>query len=95
MLRDTWDDSLDCFILEKVVAVLGDILYEDLGIKDSNLKEEMYRQIDLVVNVAAITKFDERYRHTLVYTFFLSTHYSLYFFLSLIISLCSMRIYMT
>ncbi|GAY53867.1 hypothetical protein CUMW_152270 [Citrus unshiu] len=61
VLRDTWGDSLDCFILEKVVAVPGDILYEDLGIKDSNLKEEMYRQIDLVVNVAAITKFDERY----------------------------------
>ncbi|KAK9204470.1 hypothetical protein WN943_014730 [Citrus x changshan-huyou] len=61
VLRDTWGDSLDSFILEKVAAVPGDILYEDLGIKDSNLKEEMYRQIDLVVNVAAITKFDERY----------------------------------
>lgn len=70
VLRDTWGDSLDSFILEKVVAVPGDISYEDLGITDSNLKEEMYRQIDLVVNVAAITKFDGRYRHTFVYTFF-------------------------
>ncbi|KAH9699842.1 Fatty acyl-CoA reductase 3 [Citrus sinensis] len=61
VLRDTWGDSLDSFILEKVAAVPGDISYEDLGIKDSNLKEEMCRQIDLVVNVAAITKFDERY----------------------------------
>ncbi|GAY69149.1 hypothetical protein CUMW_269820 [Citrus unshiu] len=61
VLRDTWGDSLDSFILEKVVAVPGDISYEDLGIKNSNLKEEMYRQIDLVINVAAITKFDERY----------------------------------
>ncbi|KAH9723824.1 putative fatty acyl-CoA reductase 4 [Citrus sinensis] len=61
VLRDTWGDRLDSFILEKVAAVPGDILYEDLGIKDSNLKEEIYRQIDLVVNVAAITKFDERY----------------------------------
>ncbi|KAK9185671.1 hypothetical protein WN943_026030 [Citrus x changshan-huyou] len=61
VLKDTWGDNLDYFIQEKVIAVPGDISYEDLGIKDFNLKEEMYRQIDLVVNVAAITKFDERY----------------------------------
>ncbi|KAH9723822.1 putative fatty acyl-CoA reductase 4 [Citrus sinensis] len=61
LIRAGDDKSAKQCMFREVAAVPGDILYEDLGIKDSNLKEEIYRQIDLVVNVAAITKFDERY----------------------------------
>ena len=52
--------DLSSFISERVTLVPGDITCENLGVKDSNLVEEMWREVDVVVNLAATTNFDER-----------------------------------
>ncbi|KAF2321640.1 hypothetical protein GH714_000841 [Hevea brasiliensis] len=61
VLREKYGESLSSFVSEKVTAVAGDISYEDLGVKDSYLRNEMWREIDVVVNFAATTNFDDRY----------------------------------
>ncbi|KAJ6717045.1 MALE STERILITY PROTEIN 2-RELATED [Salix koriyanagi] len=61
VLREKHGASLQSFISEKVTPVAGDISYEDLGVKDSSLKDEMWREVDVVLNFAATTDFDERY----------------------------------
>lgn len=38
----------------------GDISHEDLGLKNSKLEKELRREVDVVVNSAATTNFDER-----------------------------------
>ncbi|CAI0553389.1 unnamed protein product, partial [Linum tenue] len=65
VLKDEWGAGFQSFISEKVVAVAGDVSSEDLGIVDLHLKEEILKEADLVLNFAAITKFDERYDVTL------------------------------
>lgn len=61
VLKQKMGTNFSCFISEKVTAVPGDITCEDLGIKESELKEELLRDIDVIVNLAATTNFDERY----------------------------------
>jgi len=62
VLRDNLgDEKLNTLLSEKVVPVAGDIAMDHLGMKDSNLRERMQKEIDIVVNVAATTNFDERY----------------------------------
>ncbi|GMP99006.1 hypothetical protein CsSME_00046659 [Camellia sinensis var. sinensis] len=61
VLREKLGANLNSFIAEKVTPVPGDITLENLGVKDSNLVEEMWREVDIVVNLAATTNFDERY----------------------------------
>ncbi|PSS03141.1 Alcohol-forming fatty acyl-CoA reductase [Actinidia chinensis var. chinensis] len=61
VLREKMGTSLNSFLSEKVTLVPGDITCENLGVKDSNLVEEMWREVDVVVNLAATTNFDERY----------------------------------
>ncbi|CAJ2652631.1 unnamed protein product [Trifolium pratense] len=61
LLRDKWSEKFDSFITEKVMAIAGDIAVENLGLKDENLKNTMFQEIDIIVNLAASTKFDERY----------------------------------
>ena len=60
MLKEKWGKNLSSFISEKVTVVPGDISFEDLGLKDSSLREELWNQIDVIVNLAATTNFDER-----------------------------------
>ncbi|VVB04670.1 unnamed protein product [Arabis nemorensis] len=55
------DEILNTLLSEKVVPVAGDISLDNFGVKDSNLREHMKNEIDIVVNVAATTNFDERY----------------------------------
>lgn len=54
-------NKFSSFISEKVTAVPGDISTRNLGVKDSVLSEEMLREVDVVINIAANTNFDERY----------------------------------
>ncbi|KAJ4958802.1 hypothetical protein NE237_025913 [Protea cynaroides] len=61
VLREKWVAGFDSFITEKVTTVAGDITYENLGIEASDLREDMWREIDMVVNIAATTNFDDRY----------------------------------
>ena len=60
VLREKMGTNLNSFLSEKVTLVPGDITCENLGVKDSNLVEEMWREVDVVVNLAATTNFDER-----------------------------------
>ena len=52
--------NFDSFISEKVVAVVGNVSLEMLGVKDVKRSEEMLKEIDIIVHSAATTKFDER-----------------------------------
>ncbi|KAJ1440664.1 hypothetical protein SESBI_01731 [Sesbania bispinosa] len=61
MLKENLGGNFISFVSEKVTLVPGDISREDLGLKDSNLKEEIYNQTDVIINLAATTNFDERY----------------------------------
>ena len=61
VLKEKWGRGFDSFILEKLVPIPGDISYENLGIEDSNLRNEIWKDIDFIVNSAATTNFNERY----------------------------------
>lgn len=61
VLKEKHGANLNSFVLEKAKIVPGDITCENLGVKDSGLLEEMWKQVDVVVNLAANTNFDERY----------------------------------
>ncbi|KAE8691709.1 Multidrug resistance protein ABC transporter family [Hibiscus syriacus] len=61
ILRNHWDSKFDHLISSKVIAVAGDVSSENLGVKDSNLREKMWNEIEIIVNAAATTDFNERY----------------------------------
>lgn len=61
VLKQKMGTNFNTFIQEKVTVVPGDITSEDLAIKESKLKEELWRDVDVIVNLAATTNFDERY----------------------------------
>lgn len=45
---------------DKVLAVAGNIMENNLGIKDMNLLDTMVANVNIVVNAAATTNFIER-----------------------------------
>ncbi|XP_010503103.1 PREDICTED: probable fatty acyl-CoA reductase 4 isoform X2 [Camelina sativa] len=55
------DGNLKALVSDKVIPIPGDISVDNLGVKDSDLLKRMWNEIDIVVNVAATTNFDERY----------------------------------
>ncbi|XP_026437678.1 fatty acyl-CoA reductase 8-like [Papaver somniferum] len=61
VLRERQGVRYTTFISEKVTPVAGDISLENLGIDDSNLISTIRKEIDVVANFAATTKFDKRY----------------------------------
>lgn len=61
VLRAKHGTGFDSFIREKVIPVAGDITLQNLGIEDTLLREALWKEIDIVVNVAATTGFYERY----------------------------------
>ncbi|KAE9620603.1 hypothetical protein Lal_00019853 [Lupinus albus] len=61
LLKESHGAKFNSFISKKLTLVPGDISQEDLNLKDSVLQEEIYNQIDVIVNLAATTNFDERY----------------------------------
>ncbi|CAI9262922.1 unnamed protein product [Lactuca saligna] len=61
VMKEKYHTNLQSFLSEKVILVPGDITCENLGIKDSCLKEDMWRDVEVVVNTAASTNFFERY----------------------------------
>ncbi|GKE28190.1 alcohol-forming fatty acyl-CoA reductase-like protein, partial [Tanacetum coccineum] len=60
-VKEKYGARLQSFLSEKVNLVAGDITCENLGIQDSFMNEQIWREVDIVVNVAASTKFNERY----------------------------------
>ncbi|KAL1329012.1 hypothetical protein AAHE18_12G009800 [Arachis hypogaea] len=61
LLKETLGANFNCFVSEKLSVVSGDISQQNLGLKDSILMDEIHNQIDVIVNVAATTNFNERY----------------------------------
>uniref|UniRef100_A0A6N2MNM2 Fatty acyl-CoA reductase n=1 Tax=Salix viminalis TaxID=40686 RepID=A0A6N2MNM2_SALVM len=61
VLREQHGANFLSFISEKLSPVPGDISCVDLGIRDSLLKDQMWNEVDTVINFAATTNFDERY----------------------------------
>lgn len=76
VLKEKLGENFNPFISEKVTLVPGDITFENLGVNDPNLVEEMRKEVDIVVNLAATTNFDDRYG--LLFSF----HFILFWFLS-------------
>ncbi|XP_060217177.1 fatty acyl-CoA reductase 3-like [Lycium barbarum] len=60
VLREKLGHNLQGLIEDKVFPVAGDIACDSLGI-NFELKDDMCREIDTIVNSAATTRFDERY----------------------------------
>ncbi|XP_062083691.1 probable fatty acyl-CoA reductase 4 isoform X2 [Humulus lupulus] len=61
VLREERGKDFDEFINEKLIAVAGDIAYEDLRIEDVNLRHQLWDNLDIILNSAATTDFYERY----------------------------------
>uniref|UniRef100_A0A7N0SW67 Fatty acyl-CoA reductase n=1 Tax=Kalanchoe fedtschenkoi TaxID=63787 RepID=A0A7N0SW67_KALFE len=62
VVKEKWVSDLSNLISERVtMPVAGDISCEDLGVKEDQLKNEMWNEVDVVVNLAATVNFDERY----------------------------------
>ncbi|KAF7121107.1 hypothetical protein RHSIM_Rhsim13G0109500 [Rhododendron simsii] len=62
VLREKWGEDFNSRISEKVIPVSGDVTSEDLiSLEKSDLRDELWRDIDVIVHSAATTKFDERY----------------------------------
>ncbi|KAK9126435.1 hypothetical protein Scep_015281 [Stephania cephalantha] len=62
VLRENYGtrSSFESFISDKLTAVAGDIALKDMGVKDSHIKEQLLQEVDIIVNFAATTRFDER-----------------------------------
>ncbi|KAF7103009.1 hypothetical protein CFC21_104052 [Triticum aestivum] len=60
VLKEKHGMGFDDFIEEKICPLAGDIMYENFGLDTANLRE-LSKDIDIIVNIAAITNFSERY----------------------------------
>ncbi|KAK4440625.1 Fatty acyl-CoA reductase 3 [Sesamum alatum] len=60
VLKEKNGANLNSLIQEKVSLLAGDITRHNLGLESSTL-EELFGQVDLIINLAASTDFDERY----------------------------------
>lgn len=60
VLREQYGKEFSAFVSEKISPVAGDIACENLGIEDCDLREILWREVDVVLNVAATTNFYER-----------------------------------
>ncbi|XP_019453889.1 PREDICTED: alcohol-forming fatty acyl-CoA reductase-like [Lupinus angustifolius] len=61
LLKEKVGPNFNSFLSEKLTLVPGDISRQDLGLEDFILREEIYNQTDVIINLAATTNFDERY----------------------------------
>lgn len=59
MLKDTHGDSYEDFMNRKLTAVSGTISSDGLGFS-KDMAKEISRNVDIIVNSAATTTFDER-----------------------------------
>lgn len=61
---------LSSVVDDKVLPISGDISKKNMGIKNSQLREHMFKEIDIIINSAATTNFDERYIYIQINIFF-------------------------
>ncbi|GJN15461.1 hypothetical protein PR202_gb02379 [Eleusine coracana subsp. coracana] len=60
LLREKYGERYRQFMEEKVIALAGDIIYQNLGL-EAPMLEDLAKDIDIIVNIAATTNFYERY----------------------------------
>ncbi|KAL8057805.1 hypothetical protein ABFX02_04G207300 [Erythranthe guttata] len=60
VVKEKYGANLNSLILKKITVLNGDITRDDLGLQESIL-EELFQEVDIIVNSAATTDFDERY----------------------------------
>lgn len=78
--NDLGEENLNDLVREKIVPVPGDISIHNLGVKDSDLLQRMCSEIDIIINIAATTNFDERYLPKLVILDEYTEKLTLYYF---------------
>ena len=61
VLKEECGEDFESIISSRVVPILGDVGYENFGIVDAQLRQQMWQEINIIVNSAATTRFDERY----------------------------------
>ncbi|KAJ3681564.1 hypothetical protein LUZ60_016053 [Juncus effusus] len=60
ILKEEHGENFQNFMEEKIIPIAGDVIFKNLGIKCSQI-ENLYNEIDIIVNSAATTNFYERY----------------------------------
>ncbi|XP_078158492.1 fatty acyl-CoA reductase 3-like [Carex rostrata] len=60
ILKEEHGKEYNKFMEEKISPIAGDVIYENLGIESSQV-ENLFHEIDIIVNNAATTNFYERY----------------------------------
>ncbi|WJX50088.1 alcohol-forming fatty acyl-CoA reductase [Trifolium repens] len=61
LLRASNTELAEERLQNEVATIAGDVVKENLGIKDEKLKNEIFEEIDFLVHFAASTKFNERF----------------------------------
>ncbi|OVA03592.1 Male sterility [Macleaya cordata] len=61
VMKEKYCERFNSFISEKVTLVAGDAACVNLGIQDFDLREKIWREVDVVANFAATTNFYDRY----------------------------------
>ncbi|KAL9673937.1 hypothetical protein QQ045_030201 [Rhodiola kirilowii] len=61
VVKEKYGKEFNTIISEKVIPVAGDISCDDMGVHNPGLLEDMAKEVDIIVNLAATTNFDERY----------------------------------
>eukprot|EP01018_Ginkgo_biloba_P021071 Gb_18690 [translate_table: standard] len=59
-LRETYGNEYEKFLLRRLIPVVGDVTRDELGI-EADVADELVSEVDIIVNSAATTTFDERY----------------------------------
>lgn len=58
-LKEMHGKSYEAFMLSKLIPVVGNICESDLGM-DATCMDEIADEVDVIINLAANTTFDER-----------------------------------
>ncbi|KAK4409065.1 Fatty acyl-CoA reductase 3 [Sesamum angolense] len=61
VVKEEFDSNGIGRLLEKLVPISGDVSLENLGIIEWRVREEIWREVNIIVNSAGTTKFNERY----------------------------------
>ncbi|KAL5976734.1 hypothetical protein ACLOJK_021067 [Asimina triloba] len=59
-LKETHGKSYEAFMLSKLVPVVGNVTEDNLGIEE-DLEDQITEEVEIIINSAANTTFDERY----------------------------------
>lgn len=60
VLRKEYGESFSSYFWSKVYPLAGDVSLEHLGIKDDDLRETLWEEVDVIINSAATTNFNQR-----------------------------------